>query len=225
MVKVSLAILFLLLAFGGCSNKDRMASENETPKQIEEFWTWFVAHRSEFEAVTPKDSNDILITIGERLRTISDGLVAEMSPAAEGSRELTISAEGDRRKFPIVKEIVSKAPKLDGWVFTAFRQPAKKDFILTAEGIEYDTSKMFFVPLVEGKQFDLIVYTDNLDEKDEDRAFRFGMVVMDNFLGEYDAATKVRRYGFRDLNNLKDRSELRKLNELPKFIDEFHRNL
>ncbi len=201
-----------------------MASENEKPDKIGDFWTWFVAHKSEFEAVAPKDTDDILVTISGRLRTISDGLVAEISPTTEGARELTISADGDRRKFPIVEEIVSRAPSLDGWVITAFRQPANKDFVLKADQIEYDTSKMYFVPLVEGRQFDLIVYTENLDDKDEDVAFRFGMVVMDNFLGEYDAATKVRSYGFRDLNNLKNRIELRKLSELRMFIEEFHRN-
>jgi hypothetical protein len=50
------------------------------------------------------------------------------------------------------------------------------------------------------------------------------MVLMDNLLGEYDSALSVRQYGFRDMREAENEGSLRPLNELPEFVDDFHRN-
>lgn len=222
----SLALVILISLAAGCSigpNNNGMFKIFKKKDPIENFWQWFTENEFQFDNLTQENVKEKLDLIGNHLRKISDGLVVEVSKNHEGFRDLTISAEGDKEKFPIVREIVDKAPQIRGWTVTAFRQRANIAFILETDSIKYNTAEMFFQPLIEGDEFDLIVYAENLKDVDEKTAFHFGMIVMDNLLGEYDSVMKVRRYDFRDLNQADDKSKLKPLTESPKFVDDFYR--
>lgn len=188
---------------------------------IENFWKWFAENKAKFETVPGVDPAPQLDLISAHLNPISDGLSVEVSREFNGVRDIVISPEGDKNKFPIVREIVDKAPPIQGWTVTAFRQRANIDFILDSPQVKYNTAEMFFEPLIDGDEFDLIIYAENLIEVTPEVRFQFGIIVMDNVLGEYDSVMKVRRYDFRDLNEAENRNDLRPLSELPKFVDEF----
>jgi len=49
------------------------------------------------------------------------------------------------------------------------------------------------------------------------------MVSMDNFLGEYDMAVSIRRFGFRGLDEAEEEDSLYPSLELPGFVANFHR--
>ena len=195
---------------------------------IESFWQWFVKNKAVFEDLPQESLSEYvhrqLDLVGEQLRQVSDGLLIEVSKNAEGLRDLTITAEGDTEKFEIIRKIVEAAPPIPGWTITAFRQRMPKGCVLEAGTIKYNVEEMFFEPFIDGNEFDVLVYAENLADVDEQKAFHFGMVLMDNLLGEYDSALSVRRYGFRDIRDAENEGSLRPLNELPEFVDEFHRN-
>ena len=61
----------------------------------------------------------------------------EFSPIhSAGVREFTISADGIKQYFPIVKSLVSKAPHINKWKINAFRQRVPGEYM----AIEYNKS-------------------------------------------------------------------------------------
>ena len=195
---------------------------NHKRDNIEAFWNWFRDNKSIFEKIDSTNEDEKLDLALEHLHTISDGLSIEISDEFNGVRDMVISPEGDKTKFEIVKEIVGQAPLLKGWTFTAFRQPAQQDFTLQYNDIAFTPSEMFFYPKIDGDDLDLIIYSKDIRNHDYDIIAHYGLITMDNVLGEYDCVMKVRHYDFRDLDDEKDRTGLRPVTELKAFIDKFY---
>lgn len=192
--------------------------------KIDIFWKWFVENKVKYETLPDQGPElderlDLIIT---QLRKIEDGLAVEISREFQGVRDIVISAEGDRSKFAIVQAIVSKAPKIDKWTVTAFRQRNPEGFSLRVGDLEFDPSKMYFDPIVEGDTLDVIVYAEKLSKYDYNEAAYYGLITLDNVLGEYDCVMKVRHYDFRDTKELPKKHDLKHLTDLPKFVDDFH---
>lgn len=192
--------------------------------KIDIFWKWFVENKAKYESLPEQgpELDERLDLIISQLRKIEEGLAVEISREFQGMRDIVISAEGDRSKFSTVQAIVSKAPKIDKWTVTAFRQRAPEGFILRIGDIEFNPSKMYFDPLVDGDSLDIIVYAENLSKHDYNEAAYYGLITLDNVLGEYDCVMKVRHYDFRDTGELPKKHDLKHLTELPKFVDDFH---
>ncbi len=81
---------------------------------------------------------------------------------------------------------------------------------------------MFFYPVIDGDSLDLIIYAKNIKASDQNKVGYYGLITMDNVLGEYDCVMKVRHYDFHDLDDETEMSDLKPLTELKKFVDEFH---
>lgn len=191
--------------------------------KIDTFWTWFVENKKSFEQIDSTNRDEKLNLILAKVHNIEGGLSIEISKETEGIRELTISPEGDRGKFQIVKDIVNKVPKIPGWTVVAFRQPLNFDFSLEYEDITFRPSEMFFHPLINDDSLDLIIYAKNISRHDENKVTLYGLITMDNLLGEYDCVIKVRHYDFQDLDEEKDKSKLKPLTELKAFVADFHK--
>ncbi len=191
--------------------------------KVDTFWTWFADNKKVFERTDDTNKNENLNLLLSKIHCIETGLSTDLREEINGIRELTISPEGDREKFQIVIDIVNKAPNIKGWTFTAFRQPLDFDFSLEYENIKFKPSEMFFHPLIDGDNLDLIIYAKNISNCDSDKVGFYGLITMDNLLGEYDCVTKVRHYDFHDLNTEENKSNLKSLTELKAFVDNFHR--
>ncbi|MDQ3491034.1 MAG: hypothetical protein M3449_08215 [Acidobacteriota bacterium] len=189
---------------------------------IEKFWRWFVDNKAKFETDPNKEPVPDLDPILVRLRMVSNGLSVEVSRELNGVRDLVISANGDKSKFLFVQKIVDRAPVIDGWTVTQFRQRANIAFVLETESIRLATDEMYFEPLLEENEVDLIVYAKDVKDLDNDVLNHFGLIVIDNVLGEYDSVMKVRHFDFQDLTNTREKQNLKPLSELPKYIDAFY---
>ncbi len=209
-----------------CSAKAKQENRPGTKAEdkIDIFWKWFIENKAKYENLPDQgpELDERLDLIISQLRKIEDGLAVEISREFQGMRDIVISAEGDRSKFPIVQAIVSKAPKIDKWTVTAFRQRAAEGFSLRVGDIEFAPAKMFFDPIIDGDSLDVIVYAENLSKHDYNEAAYYGLITLDNVLGEYDCVMKVRHYDFRDTRELPKKHDLKHLTELPKFVDDFH---
>ncbi|GGF07644.1 hypothetical protein [Hymenobacter cavernae] len=194
-----------------------------TDDKIKNFWTWFVNNKESFEHLNESSRDEKLDLIIEHLQPITDGLAVEVSSEIKKTRALVISPEGDKTKFSVVRRIVDAAPLMQGWKVTAFRQRDTSDFILEYRSLKFTPSEMYFHPLVEGDSLDLIIYSKGIKNHNPDTVALYGLITLDNVLGEYDCVMEVRDYDFQDLDDEKDKSDLRPLKELPRFVDNFHR--
>jgi len=118
--------------------------------------------------------------------------------------------------------MVVNAPEMQGWKIIALRQPMAVGFVLEYEELIFNTSEMFFYPIIDGNNLDLIIYAKGIDKYDEDTVGLYGLITMDNILEEYDCVMKIRKYDFHDIENEEDKSGLIPLRELRKYIDDCH---
>jgi hypothetical protein len=187
---------------------------------ISEFWAWFDAYRSGIDGGTiPQVEEQHLEEIVERLGGIESGLAVELSVREDGVKELTISADGVRDNFAVVEQIVSQAPWMEGWAIIAFRQPIKADFSLQCGDLELNPSELYFHPIEEDGALDIIVYGQRFGEQDENELSYYGLIMIDNLIGEYDCVTQVRHYDFQELPDEQETEGLVPLSELPSFIE------
>ena len=225
-MKDSILIFTVWILAIGCNENSNQNSMFESLKQknkTDEFWNWFTENRIKFEKIDSTNRDEKLDLILSQLHKITSGLAVEISDEFKGIRDFVISPDGDKEKFALVKEIISRAPAIKGWTFTAFRQPINEDFTLKYKDLEFTPSKMFFLPKIDGDSLDLIIYTENIKNHDVDKIAYYGLITMDNVLGEYDCVLKVRHYDFHDLDEVENKNDLIHLTELKTFVGNFHR--
>jgi len=188
---------------------------------IDAFWNWFELNKSAFENIDSTNQDEKLDLILSHLDLIAEDLTVEVSDVYNGERNLVISPEGNISKFKVVKEIIALAPNIKGWTFTAFRQPVNEDFTLRYDDVIFKPSEMLFSPVIEANKLDLIIYSKNVNNRNIDKIRKYGVIAVENILGEYDFVTKVHSLEFRDIEDAKDTSQLRPAKHLKAFVDSF----
>jgi hypothetical protein len=121
------------------------------PDTILSFWNWFAEHQREVRAM-PNADDPFWDTVLAELKRVADGLWFEMSNEMHQQREFVITAEGHRSLFPVVDEMIAAAPPLPGWVFVALKPALGFDFVTEYEGVKYEASRMWFLPLVSAAE-------------------------------------------------------------------------
>lgn len=214
----NISIFFFLALFALPKNA---VAQNQ--KTIQNFWQWFGQNEKRFRNFQQSPEahlNEIL----KEIKKIQDGLAIELEPPKNGIINLTISANGDTSLFSIVKKIVQSTPPLSGWHVFAFRQrmdaSTVKGMKMKTADFELDPEKIKFYPLPDGDALDVILYVKGVNESNYNQVAYGVFILLDNILGEYDAAMKVRHYDIKELPFL--RTELEKLTpllELAKYVD------
>lgn len=193
---------------------------------VENFWVWFKGNEKRlrnFESDPDKFFTELLTQV----KKIREGLAIELEPAQKGIITMTVSANGNEDLFDLVKSIVARAPVVKGWQFVAFRQrlipEQMKRMKLTTKDHELDPEQMKFFPVISGDSLDLIIYAKGVSPENYNQVAYGVLLLLDNLLGEYDCATKVRGYDFHNMPAGKEDSEgLLPLLKLADYVDQFH---
>jgi hypothetical protein len=204
-------------------NNKEMFGIFKPKNKIETFWKWFSENEKELRnfETNPDKYLNLILSKGQK---IESGLAFELQPPIDGIINMTVSADGVIELFPLIKEIVDKSPKINGWDFIAFRQRMTKEhvkgMILKSDNHEINPSEMYFSPLIEGDNIDIIVYIRGVTEENYNQIGYGGLLLLDNLLGEYDCVTKVRSYDFHNMPTNEEKMEdLIPLLELAEYID------
>lgn len=233
MTKICMIILAVIFVFTNCNANNKTEKKPNAQEVLEEngpiekFWVWFKENQQRLKKFE-ENPDKYLTEIHTEAKKIKAGLVIELEPPQSGIINMTVSADGDRNLFEDVKNIIAKAPKIEGWNFFAFRQRMSLDKVkgmkLKVEDKELDPTKMKFLPVGSGKDLDIIIYTKGVTEENYTQVAYNGLLLLDNILGEYDCVTKVRSYDFHDMPTKKKELEgLLPLIELPGYVDKFHK--
>jgi len=119
---------------------------------ITKFWSWFeVGNKAFINLSSPNlDGNEkvlLLDSILNNLHQYCDKLFFEIGGSPGEDQELIITADGDVDFFSQVESLINNAPKIEGWVFTAFMQPRELDYIINFEDVEIKPHEVWFLPL------------------------------------------------------------------------------
>ncbi|MGG8497082.1 hypothetical protein ACQY1Q_11730 [Tenacibaculum sp. TC6] len=155
----------------------------------EKFWNWFSKHQNTYytEIENLKIREKIFNDLSTELKKVHHDLVFEFSPIHEnGIREFTISAEGIKELFPIVTNLVKKAPKIENWQFNAFRQRIPGDeFEIQYGDFKIGYSDIYF-RYVDGEYGKIGIELNIRDFDNSGQSKNAIYILLDGLIGEYD---------------------------------------
>lgn len=157
-----------------------------------EFWKWFTKNQQELFHF--ENNQDTLFNeLSSKLKSVNENLVFEFSPIRkDGIREFSISADGIKKAFPFVIELIELAPDLINWEFYAFRQrvPGDNIEINFGRGIKMCYSDIFFRYGEDEEKIGIELNIRNYDPAIS--AFKSAaFVLLDGLVGEYDMETRI----------------------------------
>lgn len=183
----------------------------------EKFWNWFEKNQETYytEIENLQIKEEIFDELSKRLRDVNEDLVFEFSPKRKNNiKEFTISADGIEEIFPIVENLIKKAPKLKKWKFNAFRQPILgDDFKINYGDLKIGYSDVYYRSKNDNGKLGIELNIRNYDGKGLTQNAIY--ILLDNLIGEYNVVTKISWIDWVKLNeneitNLKPIIELRK---------------
>jgi len=186
------------------------------------FWHWFKTNSDTyFNFELNQDFN--FYQLKNELNKIHPSLVFEFSPILQdGKREFIISADGIKNVFPIVNELVKKAPKLDRWHIIAFRQPRKEITQIIYNNLIVNFDDVFFRFAKDNGQIALELNIRGFHESAEWTGAIF--ILLDNILGEYYTEMSLSRIEKKTLNE-NEIGDLYPIIYLPTIIQEYYTKL
>jgi hypothetical protein len=159
------------------------------------FWEWLDANTRRIQSGLKARGQKISAEIAEAFERSYPDLVWEISVSESGPWLFCVSANGDRALFPRVKQAVAEAPDLPGWRVQAFRPRGALTAEIDMDGrqLGYDDIWCSVEPLDGG--IDLTLWIRGLDAESDAALSRAALVLLDNAVGEYDAATRIKQLG------------------------------
>ena len=167
---------------------------------LRDFWHWFAKHRERYYRFE-ENQDQLFGAMHKKLKEIHPSLTFEFSPVrGDGTRELTISADGIKDAFPYVVQLTDRAPRIEKWKINAFRQriPAD-DLVVQIESVKVGYGDIFFSHMLSQDLLHLDLYIRNYEE--DDRYKNAVFILLDSLLGEYDMEMKVGKLNFSALGN------------------------
>jgi hypothetical protein len=164
---------------------------------ITQFWNWFKDNNKRYvfpNSVDPVTKEKVLDDFLEQLHKYCDKIYFEIGGYPDEDQELIVTAEGNKEYFDKVEELIGGAPKIEGWIFIALKQPMPGHFKSKWGDIELNTEEMWFAPLSSEDPNDLgiRVYLRNYDLiKDSEHLMSILFKMFDTILGEKSFAVDI----------------------------------
>jgi hypothetical protein len=195
-VSAILLLAFFTIALASCSSAP---ANVQHPEQIPVFWNWFKANQQQlFNAEGSRDR--VLTELGINLKNIEQDLTFEIGRETNGKREIDVSADGIPELFPLVKQVVAAAPKMEKWKVVAFRQrvspEALKELAIRGEPavghgerVDIAVKDMRASLTRAGDKANVDVFLKNYSGKEGQQSMV--LIMLQQAIGEYDLVTKV----------------------------------
>jgi hypothetical protein len=152
--------------------------------------------------------------INQHLEPGHAGIFVEVGEEG-GDRELVISADGIRDKFPLVQQVYAARPTVAGWKIVAFRPRDAKPFAIEMDGLKLDPKLIKFVGQRDGDKLSIAVFVPGFTDDTSMKQALY--IVLDHTVGEYDMETKISGIDFAALT--KAPRDAKPLTELPSLLD------
>jgi Family of unknown function (DUF695) len=156
-----------------------------------EFWSWFSGMEKEFHQVVKKRRNiekDFFDKMSAKLNEVREGFLFLTGMYDEQTVELVFTADGVIRNFVFIEELVSAAPKLEGWLFTAHKPPMDNDNLEIRMGdFRFGGDNLFFYANQEPgypDEIDISVLHTEMTEENKNELTNGIFIFLDNYLGE-----------------------------------------
>ena len=186
----------------------------------ERFWIWFEDNADRFFNIPDAGDKRLFEELTTELHRASPSLTWELSAVRDGRRELVISADGHRERFPEVKKLVAMAPPFERWYVTAFRPRGSINCTITMGDVKLGPDDIWYgAKIMPAGGVELLFAIRGSKQANCQQFLNAAVVLMDGAIGEYDAVTKVIGVVPAILPQDPAREGLLPFTRLPEFID------
>jgi hypothetical protein len=174
----------------------------------ETFWDWFKQHENTFYKVVKEQGNIEKVffdKLSVKLNELKEGYFYLTGMLNEETVELVFTADGAIENIVFVEELVSSAPQIDNWFFTALKPALSiNDVSIKMNNYMFTKSNISFYADEDANfpdEIDITIVHDDLDETNREAIVNGSYIFLDNFLGELNFATTIDNISFVDKNN------------------------
>ena len=167
--------------------------------QITEFWSWF--RRIASSLARDLENPLVLEDLDTRIHELGSNLSWEVGPGSQEPFQLVISPNLDRELQERAREIISRAPVIQGWEFYSARRPKDWDykFVMHRAGgrepVQLDASAWGFVLLQypDGGR-EVLLQGNTLPLLDDDERWQAAAIALENILGEEVLLDRINQF-------------------------------
>lgn len=191
----------------------------------EKFWNWFKENNSKYfylnQIIDVGEKENLLDNFLNQLHEYCDKLFFEIGGIPNETQELIITAGGDKNYFDKVDDLVSKAPKIDGWEIISLKPPMGIEFVTNYNGIKIDPRSIWFLPLENKsnpKTLGLKLCLPNYNLSRQKLFLNASYEILDTILGERSSVEDIQHVEVDMLPKDPKKEGLIELSELVKYI-------
>jgi hypothetical protein len=196
--------------------------------KAKEFWDWFSLNNAKFlfiHEVEPALQQKFLSELAEKLHQFNRNLFFLVGGHPNDDMELVITAEGNKKYFDKVSELVNEAPSIPRWKVLAFKPPMGCDFKIDYQGLTFDPQQIWFMAMEnpdDPKDIGVQICYQDYEQEKENEFLGGTFLILDIVLGERSSALDLHHIevgplpenpeeeGFFPLSKLKEYIETKK---------------
>jgi hypothetical protein len=177
------SLTILVIIQWGCGSSQSLT-------KIENFWKWFAFNEDRIYNLE-KEQDKIFAELKAQIDKVDSNLVFEFSAIQNGKREFIISADGNKKIFPIVEKLYKESPNLNRFIVIKYRPRREPLSLIEYEGIKLSPDDIGFELFPHDNKIDITLYIRNYNEAQRNDYGGLAFLFLDAALGEYDVETKV----------------------------------
>ncbi|WP_339795054.1 DUF695 domain-containing protein [uncultured Imperialibacter sp.] len=167
-------------------------------KSNKNFWSWFQNNEKDFFKVIKSQGNierDVFNKLSTQLNQLRDGYWFLVGMCDDNTAELILTADGVCKNIVFVEELVSGAPVLDNWKFTALKPALNiNDVYISMGDLKFNKENLFFYSNERSEypdEVDITVVHSDYQEALKEPITNGVYIFMDNYLGELNSLTAI----------------------------------
>lgn len=172
--------------------------KDDSIRNYEDFWNWFQKNEKTFFNVVKNYDDiegDFLNVIAPKLDELKDGFWYLTGMYDDNTVELIITVDGYPKNVVFAEELIEKAPKLNGWKFTALKPALDISNVGIQMGdYKFSGENIFFYDTLDPNYPDEINLTFVHNELTNDNRSEISngiYIFLDNYLGELDFLNSI----------------------------------
>jgi len=178
--------------------KDLFGKKDEPIKNYRDFWNWFQNNEQTFFDVVKSHKDverEFFDKLSPRLEELKDGYFYLTGMHDDNTVELVLTADSNTKNIVFVEELVDRAPKIDGWKFTALKPALDiENVAISMAGYKFDSDNLFFYSNDYPDypdEVDITVVHNQQTEENKQRIRDGTCIFLENYLGELDFVNNI----------------------------------
>ena len=178
--------------------KNLFGKKDDPINNYSDFWIWFERNEKTFFNAVKKGNNienDFFRKLSPKLAELNDGYFYLTGMLDDNTAELVLTADGTIKNIVFVEELVSIAPTILGWKFTALK-PAldisnvrinMANYVFDSDTLSFYSNDHKDYP----DEIDITIVHRDFNEEDKSSITNGTYIFIDNYIGELVSVTTI----------------------------------